>query len=83
MARLVASAGGDARVRAKEDLARVQEALAAVEEGRCKAEAGTARLEVKRTSLLLELWATKDECPPSILRRAGTKRLWRKSTKSL
>ena len=37
VARWAASAAGDARVRAKEDLARVQEALATAEEGKCKA----------------------------------------------
>ena len=57
---VVASAAG-ARARAEEDMARVQEALAAAEEGRRKEEAETARLEVKRTSLLLELGATKYE----------------------
>ena len=46
-------------------LARVQEALAAAEEGRRKAEveaeAGDVCFEVKQTSLLLELGATKDK----------------------
>ena len=42
-------------------LARVQDALAAVEEARRRAEAKTAHLEIERTSLLLELGATKDE----------------------
>ena len=45
----------------EEDLAKVHKALAATKEGRCKAEAEIARLEVERTSLLLELGATKDE----------------------
>ena len=61
MARSATSATSDTRARAEEDLAGVQEALAAMEEGRHKAEAGIARLEVDRTSLLLELKATKDE----------------------
>ena len=61
VAHLVASAAGQARARVEEDLARVQEALAVAEEGRCKAKAETARLEVERTSLLLELEETKDE----------------------
>ena len=61
LARLVASGSGDARARVEEDLTRVQEALAAAEESRCKTEADTARLKVERTSLLLELRATKDE----------------------
>ena len=47
VARLAASAVGDARVMAEEDLARVQEALAAAEEGRHKAEADTTLLEVE------------------------------------
>ena len=68
VARLAASATGDARARVKKYLARVKEALAATEEGRHKAEAGTTRLEVERTSLLLELEAAKMRCPPSILR---------------
>ena len=61
MASLAASATSNARARAKEDLARVQEALAVAKESRCKAKVGTAFLEVERTSLLLELEATKDE----------------------
>ena len=40
---------------------RVQEALAVAKEGKCKEEVETACLEVERTSLLLELGATKDE----------------------
>ena len=35
--------------------------MAVVEEAKCKAEAETARLEVDKTSLLLELRAAKDE----------------------
>ena len=61
MARLVTSGVSDTRARAEEDLTRVQEALVAAEEGKCKEAAETARLEVERTSLLLELGATKDE----------------------
>ena len=61
MVRLAANAVGDARARAEEDLAKVQEALAAAEEGKRKAKVETACLEVERTSLLLELGATKDE----------------------
>ena len=37
--------------------------MAAAEEGKCKAEVETARLEIERTSLLLELGVTKDEVP--------------------
>ena len=71
---VAASTVGDVRARAEEDLTKVQEALAATEEGRGKAEAKTALLEVERTSLLLELKATKMRCPPSILRRARSRR---------
>ena len=58
---LASRAAGDTKVRAEEDLARVQEALTAMEEGRRNAKAETTCLEVERTSLLLELKATKDE----------------------
>ena len=51
-------------------MARVQGALAVLEEARCKAEVETSRLEVKRTSLLLELGATKDEAS-SLHSKAG------------
>ena len=46
---------------AEDELARVQDALAVVEEARPKAESKVACLEVERTSLLLEIGATKDE----------------------
>ena len=59
VAHLVANMASNARARAEEDLDRVQEALADAKEGRHKAKAEAARLEVKWTSLLLEL--TKDE----------------------
>ena len=42
-------------------MARVQDALVVAEEVRRKAEAEVASLEVERTSLLLEVGATKDE----------------------
>ena len=61
VARLAASAVGDARARVEEDLVRVQVALSAAEEGMLKAEAKIACLEVEWTSLLLDLKATKDE----------------------
>ena len=61
VARLAASAVGDARVRVEEDLAMVQVALSAAEEGMLKAEAKIAYLEVEWTSLLLDLKETKDE----------------------
>ena len=59
VARLAASTVGDTRARAEKDLARVQEVLAAIEGH--KVEAENARLEVERTSFLLELKETKDE----------------------
>ena len=58
---MAANAVGEASARAKEDLVRVQEALVATEEGRHKAEGEITCLEVERTSVLLELGATKDE----------------------
>ena len=61
VARLAAIAAGDAKARAEDDLARVQEALMVTDEARRKAEAETVRLEVERTSLLLELGVAKDE----------------------
>ena len=61
VASLEASEAGNAKARAEEDLARVQEALVATEEGGRKAKAKIARFEVERTSLLLELGASKDE----------------------
>ena len=49
------------KVRAEYGLARVQDALGIAEEARRKVEAEVASLEVERTSLLLEVGATKDE----------------------
>ena len=61
IARLDVVTVGGARERAQDDLARVRDALAVAEEAKRKTEAKTARLEVERTSLLLELEAAKDE----------------------
>ena len=61
LARLAALVAGDMKAVAKDKLARVQVALAVVEEARQKAEAKAARLEVERTSLLLEIKAAKDK----------------------
>ena len=47
--------------RVEDDLARVQATLTIAEEATHKAEAEATRLEVERTSLLLEIGATKDE----------------------
>ena len=44
VAYLAASAAGDSKARADEDMARVQEALAAKDEGRCKAKEDLARV---------------------------------------
>ena len=76
VARLAAVVAGDAKARVEGDLAKVQEALVAVEEARHRAEVETACFEVERKSLLLELGVAKDE-----LRRARTRRPWRKTTR--
>ena len=60
-AKLAVDVTGDAKAWVEDDLAWVRDALAVVKEAKCKAEAETALLEVKRTSLLLELKAIKDE----------------------
>ena len=52
---MVAVAVGDAKVRAKEELARVRVSLAGL------AEVEATRLEVERTSLMLDIGAAKDE----------------------
>ena len=52
---------GDAKAWAEDDLAKAQSALAVAEEAKRKAKAESARLEVERTSLLLEIGAAKDE----------------------
>ena len=52
---------GDAKARTDEELTRVRDALTASEEARRKAEAEAACLEVEKTSLLLDIRATKDE----------------------
>ena len=61
VAQLVVVATSEAKARAEDDLARVQSALATAEEVKRKSEVETTRLEVKRTSLLLEIGAAKDE----------------------
>ena len=61
MARLTAVTAGDAKARAENDLTRVLNVLAAAEEDRHRLEDEVTRLAVKRTSLLLELEASKDE----------------------
>ena len=60
-AQLAAIMVGDAKEPVEDELARVQDALTVVEEARHMDEAEVARLEVERTSLLLEIGATKDE----------------------
>ena len=61
VARLTAVVAGDAKARAEDNLTRARDALAVVEEDGRGLEAEVARLEVERTSLLLELEASKDE----------------------
>ena len=57
--RLVVVVEGDAKALVEDKLARVQDALVVEEEAKRKFEA--AHLEVKRTSLLLEVRTVKDE----------------------
>ena len=59
--RFTATATGDSKVKPEDDPARVQDALVVAEEARRKAETKDTRLEVERTSLLLEILAAKDE----------------------
>ena len=61
VARLAATTLGDAKARVEDELARVLDALAAAEEDGHKSVAEIAHLVVERTSLLLELEASKDE----------------------
>ena len=58
-AQLVATTAGDVKARVEGDLTKALNALAATEEGGNKSEAEIARLEAKRTLLLLELEASK------------------------
>ena len=46
---------------AEEELAGVRVAIEAVEEARCMVDVEVARLEVERTSLMLDIGADKDE----------------------
>ena len=66
----MATAVGDAKARVEDDMAKALNALAAAEEGRCRSEGEIACLEVERTSLSLELEASKDEVS-SLHARAG------------
>ena len=52
---------GDAKVRAEDNLVRVKDSLVIAKEAKRNAEVEVARLEVERTSLMLEIGATKDE----------------------
>ena len=61
MACLATAAMGDAKARAEDDLAKAVDALATAGEEGCRLEAKVARLTIERTSLLLELEASKDE----------------------
>ena len=61
VSRLAVVTVGDAKAWAEDDLAQAQCSLAAAKEAKHKAEAKTVGLDVERTSLLLEIRATKDE----------------------
>ena len=61
VAHLTAVVAGDAKARAEDELTRALDALAAKEEDGRRLEADVARLAVERTSLLLELEASKYE----------------------
>ena len=55
LAWLVALVAGDVKALVEEKLARVQDALAIMEKARRKTKAEVSRLEVERTSLMLEI----------------------------
>ena len=61
MACLAAVAAGEAKARVEDDLTRVRNSLAAAKEDECGLEAEVARLTIERTSLLLDLEASRDE----------------------
>ena len=61
MAHLTTVAAGDAKARVEDDLTRARDALVAMEEEGYRLEVEVARLAIERTSLLLELEASKDE----------------------
>ena len=61
MACLAVVAAGNVKAQAVGDLTRVQDTLTAAEEARCKAKVEATRIEVERTSLMLEIGAAKDE----------------------
>ena len=63
VARLIAVAVGDSKARVEDDLSRALDALAVVEEDGRRLEVELAHRAVERTSLLLELEASKDEVP--------------------
>ena len=56
----MAMAASEAKERAEDELARMLDALAVAEEDGQELEAEVARLTVERTSLLIELQASKD-----------------------
>ena len=61
VAYLVATTVGDAKARVEDDLASALDSLAVAEEDNHRSEAEITRLEVERSSLLLELEASKDK----------------------
>ena len=74
VARLAATSTGGAKSRVEEDLARVLDALAPAEEDKRRSKAEISHLAVERTSLLLELKASKDEVSSLHSRRAKTRK---------
>ena len=58
--RLAAVLAGDAKAQTEEEMVRVRDALGSADEARHKAEAEDARIEVERTSLMLDIEVTKD-----------------------
>ena len=58
---MVAVVAGYAKARAEDDMTRARDALAAIEEDRPRLEVEVTCLVAERTSLLLELEASKDE----------------------
>ena len=61
MSCLAVTTAGDAKARVEDDLARVLDALVAMEKDGLRLEVEIAHLAIERTSLLLELEASKDE----------------------
>ena len=82
MARLAATASGDAKARVEDDLARVLDALAAAKEDGCKLEAEIACLVVSERRFYYSSRHPKIRCPPFIPRQARTRKPLRKTTRN-